>query len=126
MISPIFGVNFENIKFHSCYDGDTCTFTIFGVPKIFGEKIKIRVFGIDAPEIRGSCLKERRLARKAKEKINSLLQNAEKIQLMNARRGKYFRLIANIVIDNKDISYIMLKTKLVRRYVGAKRKSWCD
>ena len=35
------------------YDGDTVTFNLPGLHPIIGEKISIRVNGIDTPEIRG-------------------------------------------------------------------------
>ena len=35
------------------YDGDTVTFNLPGLHPIIGEKINIRVNGIDTPEIRG-------------------------------------------------------------------------
>ena len=41
------------------YDGDTITFTLPGLHPIIGEKISIRVNGIDTPEIKGKCDKEK-------------------------------------------------------------------
>ena len=35
--------SFQSVIFHSCYDGDTCTFTIPGVHPLLGDKIKVIV-----------------------------------------------------------------------------------
>jgi len=42
----------------SIYDADTFRATIQGWPSIIGERIPIRVNGIDAPEIKGKCRAE--------------------------------------------------------------------
>ena len=40
------------------YDSDTIPFDLPGLHPIIGEKISIRVNGIDTPEMRGKCEKE--------------------------------------------------------------------
>lgn len=47
--------SFKGVVFHGCYDGDTCTFTKPGVHPLLGEKIKVRLRGVDAAEIRSKC-----------------------------------------------------------------------
>jgi len=56
-----------------------------------GEKISIRVNGIDTPEIKGKCDKEKYDAKQAKEMVADILKDAEQINLKNMERGKYFR-----------------------------------
>ncbi len=51
----------------SIYDGDTFRATIKDYPPIIGERMSIRVNGIDTPEMRGKCEIEKVLARKAKQ-----------------------------------------------------------
>lgn len=41
----------------SIYDGDTFRANIKGLHSLIGERISIRVAGIDTPEIRGKCKK---------------------------------------------------------------------
>ena len=55
----------------SIYDGDTFRANIEGYPAIIGEHMSIRINGIDTPELRGKCDKEKQLARKGKQN-NSL------------------------------------------------------
>ena len=35
------------VLFHGCYDGDTCKFTFLTLPPLFGERVPIRLAGID-------------------------------------------------------------------------------
>jgi len=44
----------------SVYDADTFRVNIADWPAIIGERIPIRVHGIDAPEIKGQCEAEKR------------------------------------------------------------------
>lgn len=37
--------SFIGVMFHSCYDGDTCSFTIPGVHPLLGDSIKVRLRG---------------------------------------------------------------------------------
>ena len=58
LATPATAFDFNNVQYHRCYDGDTCTFTLPGIHPLFGEKIGIRIAGIDTPEIkigRASC-----------------------------------------------------------------------
>ena len=49
------------------YDGDTFRVNIDEFPPIIGENIAIRILGIDTPEIKGNCQRERQLAIKARD-----------------------------------------------------------
>jgi micrococcal nuclease len=50
--------DFEGAVYIRNYDGDTITFNLPSLHPIIGEKISIRVNGIDTPEIRGNCEKK--------------------------------------------------------------------
>ncbi len=56
------------------YDGDTITFNLPGLHPIIGEKISIRVNGIDTPEMRGKCEKENYDAQQAREMVADILK----------------------------------------------------
>lgn len=51
----------------SIYDGDTFRANIEGWPPIIGERMPIRIKGIDTPELRGKCRQEAEGARLAKQ-----------------------------------------------------------
>ncbi len=54
-------VKIEKRNGYFCYDGDTCNARLLGVPKTI-QQIKVRINGIDTPEIKGKCEKEKLLA----------------------------------------------------------------
>ena len=80
------------------YDGDTITMTIEQWPPIVGEEIGVRINGIDTPEIRGECGREKELARQAREFVLEQLTAAQTVELRNIDRGKYFRVMADVYV----------------------------
>ena len=58
--------DYEGAIYVRNYDGDTITFTLPNLHPIIGNKIAIRVSGIDTPEIRGKCDKEKYDAEQAR------------------------------------------------------------
>ena len=63
----------------SIYDGDTFRATVKGWPPLIGERIPIRIAGIDTPELKGKCKREKQLAKKAKQFTVTKLRTAKKI-----------------------------------------------
>lgn len=111
----------------SIYDGDTFRANIDGLHSLIGERIGIRVAGVDTPEIRGKCQKEKDLARKAKQITVEALRSAKVIELRNTKRGKYFRIVADVYVDNKSLTNILISSGLAVAYDGGtKAKDWCN
>jgi endonuclease YncB( thermonuclease family) len=75
--------------------------------------------------MRGKCTYEKQLARKAKKYTVDSLRSGKKVRLVNIKRGKYFRIIADVYIDGQSLSESLLAENLARRYNGGKRESWC-
>jgi len=109
----------------SIYDADTFRVDIGEWPSIVGERVPIRVLGVDAPEIRGKCDQEKVKASKAKQFTVEHLRNAKVIKLRNIQRGKYFRLLADVYVDNKSLSDLLIKSGHAREYDGGTRQGWC-
>lgn len=86
----------------------------------------VRVAGIDAPEIRARCDKERQLARSARYFVKRLI-GQRKITLRNIRQGKYAGRVIATVIDKSgsSLSVKLLDANLARPYKRGRRKSWC-
>ena len=112
-------------KVISVYDGDTFRVNIDSLPPIVGKNIPIRVNGVDTPEIRGKCQYEKNLALKARDFVRDKLANAKEIKLTNLQRGKYFRVVANVVIDGVSLEQELLDNELAYEYSGGKKLSWC-
>ena len=106
----------------SVYDGDTFRVDIDSFPPIIGQNMPIRVYGIDTPEIRGTRTKE--LANRAKSVARSMLKKAKVIELRNMRRGKYFRIIADVWVDGKNLGQYLIDQGLAKPYFGGKRAKW--
>lgn len=109
----------------SIYDADTFRVTINDWPDIIGKSMSIRVLGVDAPEMRGKCQSEKLAARRAKQHTVELLRSAKVIELTNMKRGKYFRILANVMIDGKSLATSLINNGLARPYDGGKRGGWC-
>jgi endonuclease YncB( thermonuclease family) len=110
----------------SIYDADTFRGNIAGYPDIIGKHVSIRVKGIDAPEIRGKCAAEIKAARIAKQFTVDHLRSGSKIELKNTERGKYFRILADVFIDGRELSKLLIESGNAREYHGGTRGSWCD
>lgn len=111
----------------SIYDGDTFRVSIKDYPAIIGNRVAIRVNGIDTPEIRAKCKKEKLLARKAKQFTVNFLRTSKVIELRNIQRGKYFRIVADVYGDGVNLTTELIKHKLGVAYDGGKKsKNWCN
>ena len=110
----------------SVYDGDTFRVDIDSLPPIVGKNIPIRLNGVDTPEIRGKCKYEKDLAIKARDFVRIKLANAKEIKLNNLQRGKYFRVVANVIVDGVSLEQELLDNELAYKYTGGKKSSWCN
>ena len=112
-------------KVINVYDGDTFRVNIDSLPPIVGKNIPIRVSGVDTPEIRGKCMYEKNLALKARDFVRDKLANAKEIKLTNIQRGKYFRVVANVLVDGVSLEQELLDNELAYHYDGGKKLKWC-
>jgi len=108
----------------SVYDGDTFRCNIAGWPPIIGHRIGIRINGIDTPEMRDSRPEIRELARQAKMFTVGKLRAAKRIELRNMRRGKYFRIVADVYVDGKSLARMLLEAGMAKSYDGGKKPKW--
>lgn len=103
-------------------DGDTFVCDIEGFPDIVGRNIHIRIAGIDTPEKRAPDLEIRIAALKAKKFTEKFLFSAKTIELKKIRRGTFFRLIAEVWADNKNLGDELLKQGLAEVYKKGRKK----
>jgi micrococcal nuclease len=113
-------------KVISVYDGDTFRVDIDSLPPIVGKNIPIRLNGVDTPEIQGKCQYEKDLALKARDFVRNKLGNAIEIKLTKLQRGKYFRVVADVMVDGVSLETELLENKLAYKYTGGKKSSWCN
>lgn len=118
--------DFDNVEYVRNYDGDTITFNIIGVHPLLGEKISIRVLGVDTPEIRGKCTKEKYRAQDAKFLVETMCRSAKVIKLKNVGRGKYFRILADVYCDGISVADKLIEDGFAVRYDGGTKIDWCE
>ena len=94
-------------------DGDTLW--------LHGEKI--RIADIDAPELRGQCPYETRLARAARDSL-VLALNAEPFEVHRTGSDRYGRTLAVLVNSRESIGDMMVTASLARTWSG-RREPWC-
>lgn len=108
----------------SVYDGDTFRCDIAGYPPVVGHDIGIRVAGIDTPEMKDKRPEVKALAVKARDYVKLRLAGATTIELRNIRRGKYFRLVADVYADGVSVAHELLEAGLAKPYDGGTKERW--
>ncbi len=88
---------------------------------------KLRIIGIDTPEIKDKCPSEKKKALEAHSEVVRLINDSE-VTIYNIRYGKYAgRVIADVkTADGVDLADYMIEKGLARPYKGKKRKGWCS
>lgn len=88
-------------------------------------RVRVRLLGIDAPELSARCAREWRGAQAARVKLREIL-NEGALSLAPAGPDKYGRMLANASTSaTPDVSAAMLRSGLVRAYDGGHRDGWC-
>ncbi len=87
---------------------------------------RIRIIGLDAPELHGKCREEKRLAARARDRLAALLDTADIEIIRSARLDKYRRTLAIIRADGVDVARVLISEGLARPYHGERRRSWCE
>lgn len=87
---------------------------------------KVRLRGIDAPELKARCEAEQVKAEAAREALRTLLAQGE-VTIARVTLDKYGgRVVADASTrSTTDISQALLRAGLVRAYGGGRRESWC-
>ncbi len=119
---------FSCVSFLKNYDADTITVNIPNVHPLIGNKISVRVAGIDAPEIKGSLPCEKEASRNAKRLVENVLSKARRIDLINVEKDKYFRILADVMVDGRNLKEVLLKNRLAYQYDGGtkEKRNWCN
>lgn len=102
-----------NVKLERVIDGDTVDVTIDLGFNVFLYNQRVRLFGIDTPELRSSVLEERNNAKAAKDRLIELLPEHFVIQSQKYDdRGKYGRILAILMVD-KESEMININEQLI-------------
>jgi micrococcal nuclease len=106
-------------------DGDTLEF-VAHVWLGLNLTTAVRVRGIDTPEVRGACQREKDMAARATRRLNELTSAG--VTIANVSDDKYFgRVIADVTAANgTDVRTAMIASGLARPYDGGTRQPWCE
>ena len=59
--------------------------------------------------------------------VADILKEAETITLRNMKRGKYFRIAADVIVDGESLADILIEAGMAIKYNGGKKTyEWCD
>jgi len=85
---------------------------------------RVRLVGLDAPELGGRCERERRLAARARDRLQGLLAGGVTIRAVGEDR--FGRTLA-VVRDRagRDVARVLVAEGLARPYAGGRRGGWC-
>ena len=107
------------------YDGDTFKINLPTQHPIFGDELSIRLAGVDTPEMKGTSDEVKALAIQARGIAENALKGADKIELLNPQRGKFFRVVAEVWIDGKSLADMLKAKGLAKDYDGeGARPGW--
>lgn len=103
------------------YDGDTITIASkLPYENSLIYRFSVRIKGIDCPEIRTHNLEEKEIALLARTHVTELCLH-KIVVLKNLSTEKYGRILADVYIDNINISDELIKNKLAVPYDGGKK-----
>ncbi len=88
-------------------------------------EVRVRIDGIDAPELHGRCDQERVRAEAARAYLARRIEGGE-VRLSAVRYDKYGgRVDAVVEDDSGNIGDAMVRAGLARPYHGERRRPWC-
>jgi micrococcal nuclease len=87
--------------------------------------VRVRIDGVDAPELEARCAEERKLALAARDFLVRRLQGTA-VKLTHVVYDKYGgRVRADVADAAGDIAHALLEAGWVRAYHGERREPWC-
>jgi len=108
-------------------DGDTIIIDTRQESKLINKLgLRVRLYGIDTPEKKGKCQKEKDLALQAKKFTKNLIDQKQVI-LKDVKWDKFGgRINAKIFLNDLNIGQELIKNGLAIEYSGKrKNKNWC-
>jgi endonuclease YncB( thermonuclease family) len=106
-------------------DGDTFDARVHLWPGLV-VTTRVRLRGIDAPELKARCIEERDLAVAAREALRAILDEGQ-VGITNVSLDKYGgRVLADASTSRtSSVSSAIVAANLARNYDGGRRERWC-
>lgn len=108
-------------RVHEIIDGDTLDVSLdlgFNIQHI----IRLRLYGINAPETRSKDIQEKQLGLKAKQRLIELILGKVVTIKTHKTSDKYGRYLAEVYLDENNINKVLINEGLAKEYFGEKRE----
>ena len=102
-------------KITDVYDGDTVTADVDLGFYMMQRKVKIRLYGIDTPELRAKEPHLRLAAQHARDALRKIVLN-QTVVLKCYGKGKYGRWLCEIFVGDVNINQWLIEQKLAEPY----------
>ncbi len=114
------------LEFVKIKSADRAVFNIPNLHPLIGREAIISLAGVRSPSpySKDKCAKE--VGKLAKNFSKSLLKKSKVIEVKNIKKEKRFSYEGNLMIDNKDMSKILLKNNFAFKDADFKNVNWCD
>ncbi len=99
----------------SVYDGDTLTADVDLGFKMCAKKIKLRLLGVNTPEIRTKDPDEKARAIIARDRVRELCLDRA-VVIITSKKGKYGRWLSSVSIDGQDLAELLISEGLAVKY----------
>ena len=107
-------------KVEKVVDGDTCDVILdLGFDILY--KSRVRLYGIDTPESRTRNKDEKARGKMASAFLKEAIKEGEKVVIqtkLKDSRGKFGRVLGDVVVDGVNINQLMVKCNLAVAYYG--------
>ena len=110
-------------------DGDTIDVDIDLGFKVFLQKERVRLYGINTPESRTRNLAEKKLGLASKARLKELLPKTFMLVTHKDGKGKFGRILGEPIVDHPEFGKINICNKMVeeghaRVYTGGTKVPW--
>lgn len=101
----------QEIKDIRVIDGDSLEATVDFGYGMYWTNCRIRLYGVDTPEMRARSVEERLAAREAKDYLESILRYATSVYFVprSAHKDSFGRLLGNVLIHDRDASEMIIE-----------------
>jgi len=127
LTSLVYSQDLYDWKVTRVLDGDTVEVNVDFLPKELGNKLYVRVWGVDTPEKgwRAKSQRENELGLKASEFTKQQISEAKEIKIQIIMWDKFGgRVLGDVLIDGKSLRQLLLDNGYAREYYGTKKESW--
>lgn len=126
LLSPF--VHAQDYQILRVIDGDTVVISAPFLPQPLKPELSLRLLGVDTPEkgSRAKCHQEDDLSNHAMSFVQDKIKNAKTYQVIIKDWDKFGgRVLGHIIVDNEDLSELLIKNHYAKSYWGQKKESWC-